>query len=129
MTPGEEIDAYISGLTDWRGARLARFREIFHEVDPDVVEEWKWMGSPVWEHDGIMAVGMAFRTSVKLGFMYGASLPDPHAIFNDELAGNQRRAIKLGEGDTVDEGALKNLIRAAIARNTEKRATKKTENL
>lgn len=129
MTPGEEIDAYISGLTDWRGARLARLREIFHEVDPDVVEEWKWMGSPVWEHDGIMAVGMAFTTSVKLGFMYGASLPDPHGIFNDELAGNQRRAIKLGEGDTVDEGALKNLIRAAIARNTEKRATKKTENL
>ena len=129
MTPGEEIDAYISGLTDWRGERLARFREIFHEVDPDVVEEWKWIGSPVWEHDGILAVGMAFKTSVKLGFMYGASLPDPHAIFNDELAGNQRRAIKLGEGDTVDEGALKNLIRAAIARNTQKRASKKKEHL
>ena len=125
MTPGEEIDAYISGLTDWRGAMLARYREIFHEVDPDVVEEWKWMGSPVWEHDGIMAVGMAFKTSVKLGFMFGASLPDPHSTFNDELAGNQRRAIKLSEGETVDEEALKALIRAALAHNRAKRASKK----
>ena len=125
----QRIDQLIAGITDWRGKTFAGVRKTILEADREIIEEWKWMGSPVWEHDGIMAVGMAFKTSVKLGFMYGASLPDPHAIFNDELAGNQRRAIKLGEGDTVDEGALKNLIRAAIARNTEKRATKKREHL
>jgi hypothetical protein len=126
VTPGEEIDAYIASLTDWRGAMLARFREIFHEAAPEVVEEWKWRGSPVWEHDGIIAVGMAFTTNVKLGFLCGASLPDPQAIFNNELAGNQRRAIKLGEGDTVDEDALKAIIRAAVLHNTSKRATPST---
>jgi hypothetical protein len=104
---------------------LARFREIFDEVDPDVVEEWKLMGSPVWEHDGIMAVGMAFTTIVKLGSMCGASLPDSRSRVNHELAGNQRRAIKLGEGETVDEEALKALIRATLAHNRAKKASNK----
>lgn len=104
---------------------LARFREIFDELDPDVVEEWKWMGSPVWEHGGIMAVGIAFTTSVKLGFMCGASLPDSRSRVNHELAGNQRRAIKPGEGETVDEEAMKALIRATLAHNRAKKASNK----
>lgn len=121
MNPSEEIDAYIAGLSDWRGPMLARFRELFHEADPEVVEEWKWMGSPVWSHDGILAVGMSFKTSVKLGFMNGASLADPDKIFNDELAGNKRRAIKLFEGDSVDEESLRQLIRTALAYNLAKK--------
>src|SRR5674476_370588 len=107
MTPSEKTDSLIAGLTDWRGPTLARLRQLFHEADPEVVEEWKWMGSPVWSHDGIIAVGIPFKTSVKLGFLYGASLPDPDNIFNDELGGNQRRAIKYYEGDTINEESLK----------------------
>jgi hypothetical protein len=125
MNPTEEIDNLIAGLTDWRGPMLARLRQLFHEVDPEVVEEWKWMGSPCWSHDGLMAVGMAFKTSVKLGFLDGASLPDPDKIFNDELEGNKRRAIKFNEGDTINEESLKILIRSAIAHNQAKKATKK----
>ncbi len=125
MNPTEKIDSLIAGLTDWRGPALARLRQLFHEADPEVVEEWKWMGSPVWSHDGIIAVGMAFNTSVKLGFLYGASLPDPDNIFNDELAGNQRRAIKYFEGDRINEESLKTLIRSAIAYNQAKKAAKK----
>lgn len=120
-SPSAQIDSYILSLTDWRGPLLATIRQLFHDVDPDVLEEWKWMGSPVWEHDGILAVGMAFKTSVKLGFMYGASLPDPDNIFNAELNGNQRRAIKYFEGDVVNETALKQLITNAIAFNTNKK--------
>ncbi len=125
MSPSDNIDDLISGLNDWRGPVLKRLRELFHEVDPDVVEAWKWMGSPVWEHDGIIAVGMPFKTSVKLGFMNGASLPDPDNIFNDELKGNQRRAIKYYAGDTIKEESLKILIKAAITFNQAKRANKK----
>ena len=125
MNPTEAIDNLIAGLTDWRGATLARIRELFHEADPEVVEEWKYMGSPCWYHDGLMAVGDAFKTSVKLGFLDGAILPDPDGIFNDELKGNKRRAIKLYEGDTINEDSLKTLIRAAIAHNQSKKSAKK----
>jgi hypothetical protein len=124
MSPGKHIDELIAGLADWRGPMLSRIREIFHEADPEVTEEWKWMGSPVWEHDGILAVGMPFKTSVKLGFMYGASLPDPEGIFNDELEGNQRRAIKFYEGDAINEAALKQMVRAAITFNQNRKTGK-----
>lgn len=125
MNAVKEIDSLIAGLTDWRGSTLARIRQLFHEVDPNVVEEWKYMGSPCWYHDGLIAVGNAFNTSVKLGFLDGASLPDPDRLFNDELDGNQRRAIKYYEGDKINEKSLKTLIRSAIAHNQAKKATKK----
>jgi hypothetical protein len=125
MNPTEEIDGLIASLTDWRGPVLARIREIFHEVDPDVVEEWKYMGSPCWYHDGMLAVGMPFKTKVKLGFLDGASLPDPDKLFNAELGGNQRRAIEWEEGDKIKVKPLKTLIRAALAQNESKRAAKK----
>jgi hypothetical protein len=125
MDAHEEIDRLIAGLTDWRGTTLAKIRRVFHDADPEIVETWKWMGSPCWEHDGLIAVGNAFKTSVKLGFLYGASLSDPDKIFNDELNGNQRRAIKFYEGDNVDEEPLKALIRSAIERNQAKKAAPK----
>jgi hypothetical protein len=125
MNPSEEIDNLIAGLTDWRGAVMAKIRQLFHEADPEVVEEWKYMGSPCWYHDGMLAVGNAFKTSVKLGFLNGAALPDPDGLFNDELKGNQRRAIKLYEGDAINEEGLKTLIRSAIAHNQAKQAAKK----
>jgi hypothetical protein len=125
VNPTEEIDSYIAGLADWRGPMLARIRQLFHEADPDVVEEWKYMGSPCWYHDGLMAVGNAFKTTVKLGFLDGASLPDPDGLFNDELGGNKRRAIKFTEGDTVNEESLKTLIRSAVAHNQAKAARRK----
>ncbi len=115
MKPSEQIDNLISFLTDWRGPMLARFCQLIHEADPEVVEEWKYMGSPCWYHNGkLIAVGDAFKTSVKIGFLYGASLPDPDKTFNDELGGNQRRAIKLSEGQTVNEKAFVDLYRAAV---------------
>jgi hypothetical protein len=117
MDPREEIDDYIAQSPDWRGTTLAQLRKTILEVDPGIIEEWKYMGSPVWSLDGIVCTGNIFKDSVKLGFMYGASLSDPHGLFNDELAGNQRRAIKLHEGDHVDEGSLKELVRAAIGYN------------
>lgn len=121
MTAEASIDQLITSLNDWRGTTLAQLRQLIHEADPAIVETWKWMGSPVWEHDGIVAVGIPLKTSVKLGFMYGASLPDPDNLFNDELKGNQRRAIKFFEGDVINEPALKALIISAIARNTAKK--------
>ena len=124
-TPSETIDDLIASLPDWRGSMLKRIRQIFHEADPEIVEEWKYMGSPAWYKDGMIAVGNAFKTSVKIGFLYGASLPDPDKLFNDELAGNQRRAIKLNEGDHINEGSLKTLIRTAIEFNKAKKANKK----
>lgn len=125
MNPTEKIDDLIAGLTDWRGPTLARIRQLFHEVDPEVIEEWKWMGTPCWYHDGLMAAGMAFKTSVKLGFLDGASLPDPDKLFNAELEGTKRRAIKFHEGDRINEESLKTLIRSAIANNQAKQVTKK----
>lgn len=127
MTPSKEIDSLIAGLTDWRGTTLARLRQLFHDADPEVVEEWKWMGSPVWSHDGIIAVGIPLKTRVKLGFLYGASLPDPDNLFNDELNGNQRRAIMFSEGESINEASLKTLIRSAVAHNEAKRAKKKAQ--
>lgn len=117
MTPSEEIDNLIDAHPDWRGAALATLRRSILEVDPGITEEWKWMGAPVWELAGILVVGNIFKTKVKLGFMYGARLADPQTLFNGELAGNQRRSIELFEGDQVDEAALQDLIRAAIAHN------------
>jgi hypothetical protein len=113
----ERIDHYIAGLDDWRGKTLARIRKIFHAADSDIVEEWKWMGSPVWSHDGIVAVGNAHKNKVKLTFQQGAHLPDPQKVFNAGLDGNQWRAIDLFEGDKIDESALKELIRSAARYN------------
>ncbi len=115
MNPTEQIDNLITSLKDWRGPMLAKFRQLIHEADPDVVEEWKYMGSPCWYHNGkLISVGNAFKTSVKIGFLYGASLSDPEKVFNDELAGNQRRAIKLFEGEEFNETAFKELYKAAV---------------
>lgn len=116
-TPSEQIDARIAELGDWRGETLARVREIIKEADPEVVEEWKWRGTPVWEHDGIICTGETYKDKVKLTFLKGASLEDPSGLFNSSLEGNTRRAIDIGEGEDVDEAALAALIRAAVALN------------
>jgi hypothetical protein len=117
MTPSEKIDNLIASLNDWRGPMLKRIREIFHGADPDIVEDWKYMGTPTFYHDGMIAIADAYKSSIKIGFLYGARLPDPHKVFNNELAGNQRRAIKLFEGDKLNEKALKGLIKSAIKYN------------
>jgi hypothetical protein len=122
MTASDEIDQLIAKHPDWRGAKLAEMRRIILEVDPGIVEEWKWMGAPVWELDGILIVGGVFKTKVKLGFLYGASLEDPQGLFNGELGGNQRRSVEFAEGHSVDEEAFKDLVRAAIERNRAKPA-------
>jgi hypothetical protein len=112
------IDEMIEELgDDWRGKTLAKMRDIIHEADPEIVEEWKWMGSPVWSRDGIIAVGNAHKDKVKLTFSHGAILPDPDKLFNAGLGGNQWRAIDLFEGDKINERALKNLVRAAVHYN------------
>src|SRR6201997_3430005 len=108
------IDEKIKELGDWRGKTLAKVREIIHQADPEILEEWKWMGSPVWSHHGIIAVGNAHKDKVKLTFSHGASLPDPDKLFNAGLGGNAWRAIDLFEGDKINERALKNLVRAAV---------------
>jgi hypothetical protein len=111
------IDQKIKELGDWRGETLAKVRKIIHEADAGIIEEWKWMGSPCWSHDGLICVGNAHKDKVKLTFSEGASLPDPEKLFNAGFAGNKWRAIDLYEGDKVDEAALKDLIRAAAALN------------
>jgi hypothetical protein len=121
VDPSEQIDDLCAKHPDWRGAALAELRRVILEADPGIIEEWKYMGAPVWSLDGILIVGNIFKDSVKLGFMHGASLADPGGLFNDELAGNQRRAIKLREGDQVDEDSLKTLVRAAIGYNQARR--------
>jgi hypothetical protein len=121
MTPSERIDELIAGIADWRGKTFARVRKIILAADPDITEEWKWMGSPVWSRDGIIAVANAHKDKVKLTFDYGARLPDPEKLFNAGLEGNQRRAIDFFEGDKVNERALKNLVRAAIDFNQSKK--------
>jgi hypothetical protein len=113
----ELISKRIAELGDWRGKTLSRMRKLIHEADPDAVEEWKWMGTPVWSHDGILCTGESYKKVVKLTFAKGASLKDPARLFNSSLDGNVRRAIDIHEGDTVDEAALKDLIRAAVALN------------
>ena len=117
MNPSERIDQLIAGLMDWRGKTLARVRKSVLGADPEIIEEWKWMGSPVWSRDGMIAVGNAHKDKVKLTFSHGASLPDPDKLFNAGLAGNQWRAIDLFEGDKFNARALKNLVRAAIDYN------------
>lgn len=125
MTPSDKIDALIAKLTDWRGKTLAAVRKAILDADKEIVEEWKWMGSPVWERDGIIAVGNAHKDKVKLTFSHGASLADPDRLFNAGLEGKVWRAIDLFEGDKVNVPALKNLIRAAIEFNQGRKAKKK----
>lgn len=117
MTPTEQIDQYIGGLGDWRGPMLAQLRQAFLAADPAVIEAWKWMGSPVWECDGMLAVANAHKGKVKVTFSQGASLPDPDKLFNAGLGGKVWRAIDLFEGDPLDAPALTELVRAAIAFN------------
>jgi hypothetical protein len=116
-SPSQLIDARIEELADWRGETLARVRALIKEADPEVVEEWKWKGTPVWEHGGIICTGETYKGKVKLTFAKGASLEDPAGLFNSSLEGNTRRAIDIGEGEEIDGDALKDLIRAAIALN------------
>jgi hypothetical protein len=118
QSPSELIDARIKELGDWRGEMLARIRKVVKQADPDVVEEWKWRGVPVWYHDGMICTGETHKSVVKMTFAKGASLDDPTGLFNSSLDGNTRRAIDFHEGDKVNEKALKALIRAAIKLNT-----------
>ena len=121
MNPSERIDRLIANLTDWRGKTFASVRKSILEADREIIEEWKWMGSPVWSRDGIIAVANAHKGKVKLTFAHGASLPDPDKLFNAGLEGNARRGIDFFEGDKIDERALKNLVRAAIDYNQTKK--------
>ena len=121
-SPSAQIDARIKELGDWRGETLARVRILINQADPDVVEEWKWRGVPVWSHAGIICTGETYKSVVKLTFAKGASLEHPSGLFNSSLEGNTRRAIDVHEGDKIDEKALKALIRAAVALNTSVRA-------
>ncbi len=129
VSPAKHIDARIKELGDWRGETLARVRKLIHDAVPDVVEEWKWRGVPVFEHDGIICTGETYKAVVKLTFAKGAALADPARLFNSSLDGNVRRAIDIREGEKIDEKALKTLIRAAAELNTAKRAkpAKKTK--
>ena len=119
-SPSELIDARIEELGDWRGEMLSRLRALVKEADPEVVEEWKWRGVPVWEHDGIICTGETYKSVVKMTFAKGASLEDPSGLFNSSLEGNTRRAIDFHEGEEIDEEALKALVRAAVALNESK---------
>jgi hypothetical protein len=121
-SPSRLIDARIEELGDWRGEALARIRSLIRRADPDVVEEWKWRGVPVWSHAGIICTGETYKTVVKMTFARGASLADPSGLFNASLDGNTRRAIDLHEGDEIDEKALTALIRAAVALNSARAA-------
>jgi hypothetical protein len=119
MSAPERIDKKISELGDWRGERLAEIRELIHEVDPDVVEEWKWMGTPVWSHEGMYVLANAHKDKVKLTFFHGAELRDPKKLFNAGLGGNKWRAIDFRDKDKIDKPALKALLREAVAYNSE----------
>src|SRR5450432_1147269 len=118
QSASELISRRIAELGDWRGETLGRMRKLIQEADPDVVEEWKWMGTPVWSHDGIICTGESYKKIVKLTFAKGASLKDPARLFNASLEGNMRRAIDIHEGEEVDESAFKTLIRQAVALNS-----------
>ena len=117
-SPAQLIDRRIKELADWRGDTLARIRTLIKQADPDVVEEWKWRGVPVWSHDGIICTGETYKNYVKMTFAKGASLDDPSGLFNSSLEGNTRRAIDIREDDKIDEKALKALVRAAVELNT-----------
>jgi hypothetical protein len=119
-SPSRLIDARIKELGDWRGNMLSRLRTLVKEADPDVVEEWKWRGVPVWSHDGIISTGETYKNVVKMTFAKGAALKDPSGLFNSSLDGNTRRAIDFHEGETIDEEALKTLVRAAVTLNKSK---------
>jgi hypothetical protein len=120
MDPSKRIDQLIAELTDWRGQTFASIRKCVLDADPEIIEEWKWMGTPLWSREGMIAVANAHKGKVKLTFAYGARLPDPDKLFNAGLEGNARRAIDFFEGDKIDERALKNLVRAAVAYNQTK---------
>ena len=124
-SPSKLIDGRIKELGDWRGKMLAQLRALIKEADPDVVEEWKWRGVPVWEHDGIICTGETYKAVVKMTFAKGAALDDPAKLFNSSLEGNTRRAIDFKEGEKINEKALKALIRAAVALNTSKSKAKR----
>jgi hypothetical protein len=119
------IDQRIEELGDWRGKMLAKLRKIIHEADPEVVEEWKWMGTPVFSHAGIICTGESYKSVVKLTFAKGAELKDPKKLFNSSLEGNVRRAIDVHEGESIDQAALKDLVRAAVALNLKTKAARK----
>ena len=121
-SPSQLIDARIEELADWRGRTLSRLRDLVREADPQVVEEWKWRGVPVWSHDGIICTGETYKTVVKMTFAKGAHLEDPARLFNSSLEGNTRRAIDFHEGDKINEAALKTLIRAAVSLNQSRKA-------
>jgi len=123
-SPAQHIDARIKELGDWRGEMLARVRSIIKQAVPDVVEEWKWRGVPVWEHEGIICTGETYKAVVKMTFAKGAALDDPSGLFNSSLEGNVRRDIDIGEGDKINEKALKALIRAAAELNMSARAAR-----
>jgi len=118
QTASDKITRRIKELGDWRGEMLARVRKLIHDTDPDIEEEWKWMGTPVWSHDGIVCTGESYKQVVKLTFAKGASLPDPKKLFNSSLDGNVRRAIDIHEGEKINEAAFKQLVRAAIEANS-----------
>ena len=120
------IDARIKELADWRGTLFANLRRLIHEADPEIVEEWKWRGTPVFEHGGIVCTGETYKSVVKLTFAKGAALPDPAGLFNSSLEGNVRRAIDVREGEKVNEAALKELIRAAVALNLKAKSKPKS---
>ncbi|MGY6124755.1 DUF1801 domain-containing protein [Paraburkholderia caledonica] len=124
QSASELIDKRIADLGDWRGTTLSAMRKLIKEADPDVVEEWKWMGTPVWSHDGIICTGESYKSVVKLTFAKGASLEDPAKLFNSSLDGNVRRTIDIHEGEELDADAFKSLIRAAIALNTSSKKAK-----
>ena len=124
-SPSRLIDARIAELGDWRGETLATVRGLIRQADPDVVEEWKWRGVPVWEHNGIICTGETYKEVVKLTFAKGAALEDPAGLFNSGLEGNVRRAIDIREGEEIDEEALKALVRAAVALNLSKKPARK----
>jgi len=119
-SPSQLIDARIKELGDWRGTMLGRLRAMVKEADPEVVEEWKWRGVPVWSHDGLICTGETYKSVVKMTFAKGAALKDPARLFNSSLEGNTRRAIDFHEGDKINEGALKTLVRAAVTLNKSK---------
>ena len=119
-SPSQLIDARIEDLDDWRGEMLSRVRTLIKEADPEVVEEWKWRGVPVWSHDGIICTGETYKSVVKATFAKGAALEDPSGLFNSSLEGNTRRAIDFHEGEKIDEEALKALVRSAVALNASK---------
>ena len=121
------IDERIKELGDWRGKTLAKVRAIIRQADPEIVEEWKWMGTPIWSHAGIVCTGETYKQVVKMTFAKGAALKDPSGLFNSSLDGNVRRAIDIREGETIDEPALKDLIRAAVALNLQGQKSKKTK--